>query len=174
MNAPAFAQQSSDDDQPNQILLHEELFGEQILNLGDPIEPFLDQEPFEQQHSVQQTPIQQLSFDYEGGQDIFDLIWTRQPFPGPIVMEDVALQPTLMQQQGQMPVPQFPGATGLAPCHLSASNATLPSTVPPAELPPAFELCVRCNETFEVARNRGTACYFHRGKVLHPSTTLMS
>jgi len=162
MDASAFVQQSPDQTHSSQTLLNEDPFAQQIPDLNDPGETFFDQEQFGQQIPVQHMPIQQPSVEYATGQEMSGPTWAQRPAPDQIPMEYVPLQPMFMEQQGQMPVPQFPAprvALGLAPCHFLARVEA-----PPSRIPPGFDLCGRCDQPFEVARNRGDACLFHRGK----------
>ncbi|KAF3053962.1 hypothetical protein E8E11_011979 [Didymella keratinophila] len=160
MDASAFVQQSTDQTHPSQTLLNEDPFAQQISDLNGPGETFFNQEQFGQQIPVQQMPIQQPSVEYAASQETFGPMWAQQPVPDQAPMEYVPLQPMFMEEQGQMLVPQSLAprvALGLAPCHFLT-----PVEAPPSTVPPGFTLCGRCNQPFEVARNRGDACLFHR------------
>jgi hypothetical protein len=166
MNASAFIQQSPDQNRPSHTLVNDELFDEQVPDLDGRVQTFFNQEPFGQWTPVQQMSFQQPYVENAAGQEISGPMWTQQSLPDQILMEHMPLQPIFMQPQGQMLAPQIPAPRAplrLAPCHFSAPVASPSNTAPPDELLPGFDMCGRCNQPFEVARNRGTACYFHRG-----------
>ncbi|KAL1654227.1 hypothetical protein SLS61_003232 [Didymella pomorum] len=157
LNASAFAQQIPDHDTIGQTFLNEEPLDQQIHDLHDPTQTFAGQGVLEQQMLLQQPFV-----GYTVGQEISGLVWTQQSIPDQISLNYVPLQPLFMEQQEQVEVPQFPAtraALGIAPCHILAAIEA-----PSSEVTPHFDMCGRCNEPFEVARNRGDACLFHRGK----------
>lgn len=157
LNASAFAQQIPDHDTIGQTFLNEEPLDQQIHDLHDPTQTFAGQGIFEQQMLLQQPFV-----GYTVGQEMSGLVWTQQSIPDQISLNYVPLQPLFMEQQEQVEVPQFPAtraALGIAPCHILAAIEA-----PSSEVTPHFDMCGRCNEPFEVARNRGDACLFHRGK----------
>lgn len=189
-DAPASSQQVQDQDNSGQTLLTEELLDQQIPGLADPIPPVFNQELFDQQVPLQQLPIQQPFVGQIAVQGMPGPMWPQQPVPDQSLLGSVRIQPRLMQQQGQMPGPQSlaPGmARGVAPCYTPALIGAPPNALPPVEvgpcgllkgdsctlrtcwkLNPGYQMCGRCNQPCEVARNRNSACYFHRSKLSPP------